>query len=63
MSRITECRICGGSEIKPVLDLGHTPLADRLVKQEQLSEKDPRFPLEVGFCPNCSLLQIMERNL
>ncbi|WP_250658151.1 class I SAM-dependent methyltransferase [Alkalimarinus coralli] len=60
MSRITECRICGGSDIKPVLDLGHTPLADRLVKPSQLSEKDPVFPLEVGFCPNCSLLQIME---
>ena len=60
MSRISECRICGSSEIHPVLDLGHTPLADRLVKKSQLEEQDQRFPLEVGFCSNCSLLQIME---
>jgi len=60
MSRISECRICGSSEIHPVLDLGHTPLADRLVKQSQLEQQDQRFPLEVGFCSNCSLLQIME---
>jgi SAM-dependent methyltransferase len=60
MSRINECRICGSSEIHPVLDLGHTPLADRLVKPSQLDEQDQRFPLEVGFCSNCSLLQIME---
>lgn len=60
MSRITQCRICGSSDIRPVLDLGHTPLADRLVKPNQLTDKEPKFPLEVGFCPQCSLLQIME---
>ena len=60
MSRITECRICGSSEITPVLDLGLTPLADRLVKQEKVGQEDPKFPLEVGFCESCSLVQIME---
>ncbi len=60
MSRINECRICGSSEIHLVLDLGHTPLADRLVKKSQLEQQDQRFPLEVGFCSSCSLLQIME---
>ena len=40
--------------------MGQTPLADRLVTEEQLKQSDPHFPLEVAFCPNCSLVQILE---
>lgn len=43
-----------------VLDLGSTPLADRLLTHEQLREHEPTFPLEVGFCRDCGLMQILE---
>jgi SAM-dependent methyltransferase len=36
------------------------PLADRLRTSEQLSEAEPAFPLQVAFCPHCSLMQILE---
>ena len=36
------------------------PLADGLRTTEQLKDQDPAFPLEVAFCPNCSLVQILE---
>lgn len=55
------CRICSHVGLAPVLDLGVTPLADALLTQEQLEAGDERrYPLQVGFCPSCSLVQILE---
>ncbi len=55
---IDVCRSCGSSRIELVLDLGTSPLADRLLTAEQLSESEPSYPLELVFCHDCSLLQI-----
>lgn len=60
MATATICRSCGHAGLDPVLDLGRTPLADRLVTAAQLGEPEPRYPLQVAFCPQCSLLQILE---
>ncbi len=43
-----------------MLDLGETPLADRLLRREQLEQPEPKFPLEVVFCSHCGLMQILE---
>ncbi len=56
----TTCRICHTPDIQPVLSLGTTPLADALRRKEQLSQAEPVFPLTVGFCPHCSLVQLLE---
>ena len=56
----TTCRICHSAEIEPVLSLGITPLADGLRRKEQLSQVEPTFPLNVAFCPHCSLVQLIE---
>jgi SAM-dependent methyltransferase len=42
------------------MDLGRTPLADRLPTRAQLTEPEPLFPLEVAFCQGCALVQILE---
>ena len=60
MARIEGCRSCGYPELTQVLDLGLSPVADRLVSADRLEEPEPHFPLEVVFCPKCSLLQIRE---
>ncbi len=52
------CRSCGQAPLVPVLDLGTTPLANALLNDEQLKEPEPRFPLELAFCPSCTLVQI-----
>ena len=57
---ITGCRSCGQGALDPVLDLGSTPLANRLLKREELTVDEPRFPLVLVFCPRCSLVQITE---
>ena len=54
------CRVCGASGIKPFLDLGKTPLSDGLVRPDRLDGPEPRFALEVAFCPSCKIVQILE---
>lgn len=54
------CRSCGHTNQKVFLDLGRTPLADRLLTEKQLQEEEPVFPLEVAFCPDCCMVQILE---
>jgi SAM-dependent methyltransferase len=58
--QITECRGCLGRELRPVLSLGQTPLANRLLTAETLEQPEPRYPLDLVFCPQCSLVQITE---
>jgi len=54
------CRSCGRVGVRPFLSLGTTPLADALVSPSDLDEPEDRFPLEVGMCPACSLVQILD---
>lgn len=57
---INGCRSCGGTNLEMFLDLGRSPLADRILTKEQLDSPEPTFPLEVAFCHDCSLVQILE---
>jgi hypothetical protein len=43
-----------------ILSLGQTPLANRLLAEKQLQEREPIYPLDVVFCPDCTLVQITE---
>lgn len=52
------CRACGRPGPKIVLSLGRTPLADRLLTREQLHESEPAAPLDLAYCPACTLAQI-----
>ncbi|MGJ3263436.1 MAG: methyltransferase domain-containing protein [Salinarimonas sp.] len=58
MTRIAGCRSCGGTHLAPVLALGETPLANALVPPDRLEEPEPRYPLELVFCRECTLLQL-----
>ncbi|MGA3000375.1 MAG: class I SAM-dependent methyltransferase [Acetobacteraceae bacterium] len=52
------CRSCGHVPILPVLSLGETPLANALLTRDQLAADEARFPLDLAFCPSCTLVQI-----
>ncbi len=54
------CRSCGSGSLQVILPFGETPLADRLVNADQLDQKDLTAPLTLAFCPDCSLVQILE---
>jgi SAM-dependent methyltransferase len=53
------CRSCGTGSTELVLALGSTPLANSLVR-EVSEAPEPRYPLELVFCPTCTLVQITE---
>ena len=57
---VPSCRSCGSSGLRPFLSLGKTPLADALVEADQVGADDPTYPLDVAFCPDCTLVQILE---
>jgi len=59
MSRTSTCRSCGGGDLEMILDLGATPLANSLPAADS-REPEARFPLELVFCPVCTLVQITE---
>jgi SAM-dependent methyltransferase len=57
---IDGCRSCGSQSLETVLDLGITPLADRLLSDVTLQQDEPKCPLTVAFCAECGLMQILE---
>jgi SAM-dependent methyltransferase len=60
MSLNFKCRSCGSQKGSLVLDLGLQPLANNLLRPEDLSKPEPKFPLRLGVCESCWLLQILD---
>jgi SAM-dependent methyltransferase len=56
----TQCRSCGHRGLDPVLDLGVTALVDTLVTADRLNGPENKHPLQVGFCPECALMQVLD---
>ena len=51
------CRACGATT-QPFLSLGDHPLPNRFLSWEQLDLPEPRYPLQLFFCPGCTLVQL-----
>jgi SAM-dependent methyltransferase len=54
------CLSCGNPDLELIISFGYTPLADGLLSKEQLAQPEYTAPLDLAFCPNCSLVQITE---
>jgi SAM-dependent methyltransferase len=63
---INHCEVCGGSELKPVLDLGSHPLCDDLVPVGD-SRRNVKYPINIVYCETCrtahQLHQVPKREL
>ncbi len=57
--RSASCHSCGETGILPVLDLGGMPKSDGLVSDGR-RDREPRYPLRLAYCPECSLVQLLE---
>ena len=53
------CRLCGSSDVATVLTLTPTPPANAFVGPSRRNEKQVAYPLEVGFCRECTHVQLM----
>ena len=56
----TTDRISGSTNLETIIAFGETPLADRLLRADQLDEPALQAPLTLVFCPDSSLAQIRE---
>ena len=56
----SSCLSCGNTDLKSIISFGYTPLADNLLTKEQLDLPEYTAPLDLVFCPECSLVQITE---
>ena len=59
-TEISGCRSCGNPHLKTIMSFGRTPIADALLTDEQLKLPELSVPLNLAFCPKCSLVQIKE---
>src|ERR1044071_1920795 len=55
-----QCRSCGSGTGTLILDLGLQPLANNLLREEDLTKPEPKFPLRLAVCQSCWLLQILD---
>ncbi len=60
MSLDLQCRSCGSRDTALILDLGLQPLANNLLRPEDLPKPEPKFPLRLAVCKSCWLLQITD---
>jgi hypothetical protein len=56
----TDCRGCGSHNVRRFLKLGPTPLANSFLHSEQDFAAEESFPLDVYFCEDCSLIQLLD---
>jgi 2-polyprenyl-3-methyl-5-hydroxy-6-metoxy-1,4-benzoquinol methylase len=52
------CRCCGGRHVELVIDLSDQPHCNRLVRPGLPAGAEPHYPLRVGFCRDCTMVQI-----
>jgi len=57
-SSITNCQICNSNKLYKFLSLGHQPPADGFLTEEKLTKPEIRYPLDLYFCEECSLVQL-----
>lgn len=58
MQQELACRGCGSKNITFFLDLGDQPHCNRLIPSSKASQREPYFPLRLGYCDDCTLVQI-----
>jgi len=55
---VTNCRICGCTDLVNYLDLGLMPLANNLAASARDARAMSRYPMQVLYCRDCSLSQL-----
>ena len=60
MNPTFQCRSCSSPQGALLLDLGLQPLANNLLRPEDLGKPEPKFPLRLAVCQSCWLLQITD---
>jgi hypothetical protein len=57
---LMRCQICGSTHLREIIDLGHQPLCDALIKPEDLMRPEVTYPLALMQCEECTLAQLSD---
>lgn len=60
VNKLSQCRVCGSTDLVQFLDLGVQPLCNNFLTREQLALGEPKYPLVLFFCRNCYLVQLTD---
>lgn len=55
---MSKCRLCGHNQIELLIDFGNQPIVHHLLKSKD--EDYDVYPFQLGFCANCSFLQLLQ---
>ncbi|HZI46144.1 MAG TPA: class I SAM-dependent methyltransferase [Pyrinomonadaceae bacterium] len=55
---LTFCQVCNSEDLELVIDLGHQPLCDSLLRSDQLNQPETNYPLRLMRCRVCTLAQL-----
>lgn len=56
----TTCRLCNGSDLKLVIPITATPIADAYVSKDQVNEVQELYPLDLYQCCGCGHVQLLD---
>lgn len=60
VKRVRACRICRSLQLETFFDMGNLPLPNAFLREEDRRHANPKFPLAVCFCHDCSLVQLQD---
>ncbi len=60
VSMSNPCTVCGGSNLRRSLEFGQQPASNRFLLPNS-PEADERHPLSLGYCTDCSTVQLVDR--
>jgi SAM-dependent methyltransferase len=55
----SSCRLCGSKDLELVVPLGDSPVSEKYLTKENLSEKQDQVPLDLYFCLSCTHVQLL----
>lgn len=55
-----ECAVCCQTGLLGIVDLGKMPRSDGLLAAPSANPSDGTVPLRLGYCPNCTTVQLLE---
>lgn len=55
-----KCLVCDSVNVEEFLNLGETALANQFLSADKIGLNEPKYPLRVGFCHECSHVQLMQ---
>ncbi len=54
------CKVCKSLSLKKFISFGKMPVANAFLKKEDLNKEEYFYNMEVGYCENCHMIQLLE---